>query len=391
MQDGADSLQAARDAFGDLNQLQTKLEAYIKYVNGPAAEIPVDGGNDPGGAPRTLTPAEIEAREADFMALRGKSEDAEDKLNEALMSEPSLAEAEQSLGYMMLKRNDLDEAQKHFDHAAQLDPNDALNFYGQGLVAVAQAGNRDAPAGAAAAFEKAVALSADFAPAWYNLAMINSQRNETLPKAVVDAKRAAALSPGIPNYQRQLSALQERLNHPEDARNRTSRDQESASNRPAPSSGNSGGAGGRISPRQPPPPPPGSAPPKDTGLRIERKTETETSPSSTATPSSAPKTAPPSPPPPLFTESAQVYSMVGTITDVNCASAPQVQVTLKSQTIVMKLHAESLEKLLMKAASSVGAMKAPACSSLRGRSARISYLFVSGKPWDAEMQTVEFR
>ena len=44
------------------------------------------------------------------------------------MNEPSLAEAEQSLGFLLLKKNDLDEAQKHFEHAAQLDPMDATEF-----------------------------------------------------------------------------------------------------------------------------------------------------------------------------------------------------------------------------------------------------------------------
>ncbi len=61
------------------------------------------------------------------------------------MSEPSLAEAEQSLGFLMLQRDNLDDAQKHFDHAAQLDPKDALNFYGQGLVAVGQSRQRHCP------------------------------------------------------------------------------------------------------------------------------------------------------------------------------------------------------------------------------------------------------
>ena len=82
--------------------------------------------------------------------------------------------------------------------------------------------------------------------------------------------------------------------------------------------------------------------------------------------------------------------MVGTITDVNCASAPQVQVTLKSQNLVMKLHADSLEKVAIKVGAAL-AGKGTTCSSLRGRNARISYQFVTGKAWDAEMQTVEFR
>jgi hypothetical protein len=83
--------------------------------------------------------------------------------------------------------------------------------------------------------------------------------------------------------------------------------------------------------------------------------------------------------------------MVGTITDVNCASAPQIQMTLKSQTIVMKLHANDLAQLSIKSSGAATASKGANCSTMRGRSARISYLFVSGKPWDAEIQTVEFR
>lgn len=83
--------------------------------------------------------------------------------------------------------------------------------------------------------------------------------------------------------------------------------------------------------------------------------------------------------------------MVGTISDVNCANSPQVQMTLKSLAIVMKLHAEDLAKVFIKSAGSGTAAKAPSCSNLRGRTARISYSFVTGKPWDAEIKTVEFR
>jgi hypothetical protein len=83
--------------------------------------------------------------------------------------------------------------------------------------------------------------------------------------------------------------------------------------------------------------------------------------------------------------------MVGTITDVNCASAPQIQVTLKSQTITMKLHADNLEKVSIKAAGSAAPAKVTSCTSLRGRTARISYLLVSERAWDGEMQAVEFR
>jgi tetratricopeptide (TPR) repeat protein len=392
---GADSLQAARDAFGDLNQLQAKLDAFVKQVSAPPVDIPATGGGDSGGAPRTLSAAEIGARTADFLALRGRNEDAQDKLEDALMSEPSLAEAEQSLGFILLKKNDLDEAQKHFEHAVQLDPNDALNFYGQGLLAVAQAGNGPVPPGAFEAFEKSTSLNPDFAPAWGNLAMLYSQRNETLAKALADAKRAAALAPGEGRYQQAVAALQDRLDHPDEAYRASASSQQSTTGRA--SADKPGDVAARISPRQPPaPPPPSSNTPakpatSDPGLRIERKTEPDAKPSTTATASATPRTEPaPAPVVPLFSPT-KVYSMMGTITDVNCSNAPQILLTMKSLTIVMKLHAAELARLSFKSGGSDSAVKETSCSSLRGRSARVSYVLVLNQPWDGEMQEVEFR
>jgi len=392
---GADSLQAARDAFGDLNQLQAKLDAFVKYVNGPPAQIPVDVANDSGSSPRTLSAPEFEARIADFLALRGRAADAQDKLEEALMTEPALAEAEQSLGFILLKKDDLDEAQKHFESAARLDPNDALNFYGLGLVAMANAGNGPVPPGAFTALEKSVSLNADFAPAWDSLAMLYSQRDETLAKALADAKRAAALAPGEPRYRSAVAALQDHLDHPEEARRIPAPSQPSARDRAT--TDKPGDAAARISPRQPPAPPPPSsnAPAKaatsDPGLRIERKTDPADKPSTTATASAAPKPEPaPAPVVPVFSPT-KVYSMMGTITDVNCTNAPQVQITMKSLTIVMKLHAAELAKLSIKSAGSDAAVKETSCNSLRGRSVRVSYTLVLNQPWDGEMQEVEFR
>jgi tetratricopeptide (TPR) repeat protein len=415
---GADSLKAARDAFGDLTQLQAKLDAFVKNVSGPPAEIPVPAASDSGGAPRTLSMPEIEAREADFLALRGRSDDAQDKLEEALMAEPTLAEAEQCLGFLALRKDDQDEAEKNFERAVQLNPNDGLNYYGQGLVAMAKSGGVGIPAEAANSLEKSVALNPDFAPAWENLATIYSQKNETLAKALADAQRAASLAPGDSHYQLQVAALLNQLGHPEEARKTAARVQETAGDRAT--ANKAGDLVARINPRQPPaapgaarnasatPPPASTAPAStssapskstsDTGLRIERKTEPGAASSSTASSTTASaKTEPaPAPVPPLFegispVYTTQTYSMMGTITEVNCSGTPQVQVTLKSQNIVMKLHADDLDKVSIKSAGAAASSKSPACASLRGRTARISYHLVSGKTWDGEMQAVEFR
>src|SRR4029077_5629473 len=45
---GADALEAARPVFGDLDQLRSKLEAYIKAPNSLPSEIAATGGSDSG-------------------------------------------------------------------------------------------------------------------------------------------------------------------------------------------------------------------------------------------------------------------------------------------------------------------------------------------------------
>jgi len=399
VQGGADSLQAARKIFGDLSQLQAKLEAFIKEVHGSGADIPASGAGDSGGAARTLSTAETDARMADFLASRGKDDDARDKLEEAIKSEPSLAEGEQALGFLLLRRNELDEAQKHFERAAQLDAKDALNYYGLGGIAVIRAHNGGPSGGAAEAFEKAVALNPNFAPAWYGLGAIYSDRAETLEKALTDTQRAASLVPGDSDYQLGVATLLSRLGRTDEARKAAAGVKESATDRdtankagdllarmskPQPSSA----PGAASGPMVPPP-----AEPADTTPRIERKPEPVPQapiPVTTAEPTTVSTASSEAPVPPLFSET-KTYSMLGTITEVNCASSPQVQITLKSLTILMKLHAEDLAKVLIRTAGSEAPAKNVSCASLRGRSVRVSYSLVLDKAWDGEMQSVELR
>jgi tetratricopeptide (TPR) repeat protein len=399
VQGGADQFQAARTAFGDLGQLQAKLQAFINELHGAGVDIPTSGGGESGGAARTLTAAETEARMGDFLANRGRDDDARDKLEEAIQSQPSLAEAEQALGFLQLKKNELDEAQKHLERAAQLDAKDSLNYYGLGGIAVIRGRNGGPSVGAAEAFEKAVALEPNFAPAWFGLAQIYSDRNETLEKALADIQRAASLAPGDSEYQLGVAALLSRLGRTDEARKTATGVQESASDRdterkagdllarmtkPQPSSA----PGAASGPMGPPP-----AEPRDTQPKIERKTE-PVQPASIPVTTAEATTMPTAPSeasvPPLFSET-RTYSMLGTITEVNCTSSPQVQLTLKSLTILMKLHAEDLAKVLIKIPGSESPAKNVSCASLRGRSVRVSYSLVLDKAWDGEMQSVELR
>ncbi len=217
---GADSLESARQAFGDLGLLQSRLETYVKDTKSPPVDVGSGGGSDSSGPAKTLSTAESEARIGDFLAHHGRPGDAQDMLEDALMMEPTLAEGEQSLGFLQLQRQRLDDADKHFLRAPRsLDPNDALTYYGVGRLAMTKGGFVGVPYwGAVNALEKAVSLNPDFAPAWYDLATIYVERQETLQRALKDAQHAASLAPGESGYQLQVAAIQQRLGMLDDAR-----------------------------------------------------------------------------------------------------------------------------------------------------------------------------
>jgi hypothetical protein len=124
-------------------------------------------------------------------------------------------------------------------------------------------------------------------------------------------------------------------------------------------------------------------------LHIDRKTEPGDKPVEVA--SNGPREEAIPPPLPTAPAEARVYSMVGTITDVSCVDAPQIQITVKAQTIVMHLHAADVAQLTIKPSGTNSLTKSAACTGLRGRSARVSYQLVSDKKWDGEIQAVELR
>ena len=398
---GADALQAAGQVFGDLNQLQSKLDGYIKQITSPPTEILAGGGNESVSSPHTLTPAETEARIGDLYMGHGRRDDARTKLEDALMLDPSLASAEESLGFLELQGAQLEEAEKHFMRAAEIDPKRPLAFYGQGMVAMSRGGSVGVPVGAIVAFDKTVELSPEFAPAWFNLASIYSLRKETLQKALDAAQHAASLVPGDAGYQYQVAVILENLGRTEEARKAAERIRNSSNDLKA--ADKAGDLIAQMSQPHPAAPPPAAPPvpakvappsaPADQQVHIGRRTEPDDRPAETAS-SSSRETAPPPPAPPALPAApaeARVYSMIGTITDVSCADAPQVQITLKAQTIVMRLHAADAAHLTIKASGTGSPAKNAVCPVLRGRSARVTYQLVSEKKWDGEIQTVELR
>jgi hypothetical protein len=199
--------------------------------------------------------------------------------------------------------------------------------------------------------------------------------------------------PGDAGYQYQVAVILENLGRTEEARKAAERIRNSSSDLRAADKASdliaqiSQPHSSASSPTKPAPAPAAST--DDRQVHLERKTEPDDRPAATASSRTAEANAPPSAAAPLPAAPvvARVYSMVGTITDVSCTDAPQVQITLKAQTIVMHLHAADVGHLTIKPTPG----KNSVCQGLRGRSARVTYQLVSEQKWDGEIQAVELR
>jgi tetratricopeptide (TPR) repeat protein len=230
--------------------------------------------------------------------------------------------------------------------------------------------------------EKAVALNPGLGSAWSNLALLYAEDPGTLDKALNAAKRAVDTMPGEPHFQYNLAVVLAHMERYDDARaiarklqvsgdpntvslarkflTQVDQAQQYAAYK---KSSEATSAPAVVARRRAP--------------DIANSTPTEDETASAVAPS-----APAGP---------RSYSMVGTITDVNCAAAPQARITLKAQTIVMHLHAGDFSQVAIKSAGASSAAKKAGCAELRGRNAHVSYQLVSEKEWDGEIVSIELR
>ena len=132
-----DSVSAATQAFGDLQELQTELRKYI--ANGDYSFLTMPGStdvDDSAFAIRTLTQAQADTVRADFLAYEQRDDDARTLLEGVLRDDPNNAPAHESMGYMAFRQSNLEEAHKWYEQAAQLDPQSFLAQYGVAASAI---------------------------------------------------------------------------------------------------------------------------------------------------------------------------------------------------------------------------------------------------------------
>jgi tetratricopeptide (TPR) repeat protein len=399
MELGGDPVEAAKAAFGDLGQLQKDLQSYISRIVYLEYSVPLQGLTNPASySARPLPPAESEARLGDFDIYRGHLDLAKPKLEDAIRLDPDLPAPQESMGLLLYRQQNTAEAQKYLARAVALDSKSAIANYYDGMLLLRNGADEKEAAEAQSALEKAVALNPQFAPAWETLGMLYAHDAQKLELALTSVAKAIKAVPGEPRYRLSFAYILMRMGKFDDAR-RVAQNVVSSGNSFVASQADQlltqiDQAKTYSAQRQAN---------QNTHATPEAASDFDGSQSSSQTGTGTPPVmkrrsnrtdnAPPDPEPGRPGEAADsaasskpspVYSMLGTIGNVNCGDGKEIQVTLQFGSIAMKLHAEDISQLTSTPTSDF-------CSRLNGKKAHIVYFLVTGKSWDGEIASIEMQ
>jgi tetratricopeptide (TPR) repeat protein len=212
-----DPVSAAASAFGDLGKLQRELEIYIRegafhYFRMPSPKTPDIASFQVA----SVSPADADARRAEFLAYNGRAAEARTLLDTVLKEDPNNAVACETLGYMDLNDHDMEGARKWLTQAVKLDSKSYLANYYYAAMAMNEDGLKEAPA-VEASLKSAIKLNPPYAPSYDRLASLYRLRRDHLEEAHMLELQAMELDPSNIFYRINTAYLLIELNREDDA------------------------------------------------------------------------------------------------------------------------------------------------------------------------------
>jgi tetratricopeptide (TPR) repeat protein len=202
LQSGSDQEKAFTQVFGPIQDVEIKLEKYVRQYKFKVWEIKSPSQIQPQTfAVRTLSLAEADAELAGANIWVGRDlASARSLLTKALTEDPSLALAHENMGFVYFADGKDDDALREFSKAFELDPSRYLSlFYKTMLSPIAHS---HVPADQAL-FDKALfqtlQLNPQFAPAYVQAAFLYARQGHT-QRALAAAIKAAQLEPSRAGY-----------------------------------------------------------------------------------------------------------------------------------------------------------------------------------------------
>src|SRR6202140_3615660 len=214
----ADPVTAATRAFGDLKQLQTNLENYIRggsftYFKGAT---PADMG-EAGFQVHSLSIQQSDAVRAGFLAYNERVADAPQLLDAVLKEDPKNVSAHETMGYIEFRAGHLDEARKWFGQAVKLDSQSYFANYYFAAISMNDVANPGDDAEVEASLRAAIKLNPSFAPPFERLAAFEGMRHRNFDEARLMSIKSVELDPGNIGYRMTAASVLMQMQKPDDA------------------------------------------------------------------------------------------------------------------------------------------------------------------------------
>ena len=212
----SDPQEAAKMAFGDLRKLQSALEAYLGNQQFLYLKYSTPRVNEDEMKFRNLSDAEASAYRGGFAVIRGRYQEGNTILGEALQQDPNIALAHQYLAIDEFFEGQRDEAVESASKAIALDTN---NWFARYLWAFLKTngGMGSTDPQIEDDLRRAIAIRPEFVPPYGLLAVYLAAGNRKLDEALALAQKAVSFEPANPDYQLALAQVLIRQNKVDEA------------------------------------------------------------------------------------------------------------------------------------------------------------------------------
>jgi tetratricopeptide (TPR) repeat protein len=213
-----DTVTAATQSFGDLKQLQSTLEGYIRqgsytYFHGPIA----NDVDDASFKVQALTADQADAVRADFLAYNERIADARPLLDRILQDDPKNVSAHETMGFLEFRAGHVDEARKWYEKAVNLDSQSYIAHYYFAAMSMNDPAGPANDAAIESSLRAAIKLNPSFAPPFDRLAAFEGERRKNLDDAHIMALTAVTLDPGNVNYRMTTASVLMQMDRSKDA------------------------------------------------------------------------------------------------------------------------------------------------------------------------------
>jgi hypothetical protein len=192
-----DATTAATRAFGDLKQLQSALEGYVRQASFKYFRMPGSTDiDDSKFESRELTAFQADAARADFLAYNDRTTDARALLDQILQADPNNVLAHETMGLLEFREQHIDAARNWYAQAVKLDSQSFLAHYYFAALSMNSSMNEAEQSQVENSLRASIKLNPNFAPSYDRLGALLAMRHSSLEEAHMMELSASQLDPG---------------------------------------------------------------------------------------------------------------------------------------------------------------------------------------------------